>query len=122
MIPLQITFLDFDESDAVWAAVQERVDKLEHFFDRFQRCQVTLSCPHRHRTTDRIFHVHIHLHLPKDDVIISHKDSNNEAHRDIYVAIRDSFDAAERILEKKVSKMRGHTKFHEDDAKIKVTE
>ncbi len=113
MIPFQITFLDFPESDAVWVAIQNRVEKLEHFYDRIVRCEVTVACPHRHRKMNRLYHVQIHLSIPGEDVYVNRNPSKNEAHRDIYVAIRDTFNAAERILQDKVRIVRHKVKFHE---------
>lgn len=112
MIPFQITFLDFPESDAVWIAVQKKVEKLEHFFANIVRCEVVISCPHRHRHADRLYHVQIHLSMPGEDVIISHDREKNESHRDIYVAIRDAFRAAERQLQDRVRILRHEVKSH----------
>lgn len=114
MVPSQITFLDFPESEAVSMAVEKRIDKLEHFFSRIIRCRVTISCPHRHRHTDRHFHVQIWIALPGEDIIVNRNPSKNEAHRDVYVAIRDAFNAAERMLEDRVRKTRRHLKFHSE--------
>lgn len=116
MIPLQITFLDFPESDAVWLAVQKRVDKLERFFTGIVRCEVVISCPHRHRHADRLYHVQIHIAMPGEDIIISHDPEKNESHRDIYVAIRDSFRAAERQLQDKIKILRHYVKSHQPNA------
>lgn len=116
MIPFQITFLDFPESDAVWLAVQKRIEKIEHFFDRIVRCEVAISLPHRHRQADRLYHIQIRLFLPGDDIIVTRKPVRNEAHRDIYVAIRDSFNAAERLLREKARGLRGRHKAHQSQA------
>ncbi len=110
MVPFQITFLDFQESDSVWLAVQKRIEKLEHFFDRIVRCEVAISLPHRHRHADRLFHIQIHIYLPGDDIIITRKPVQNEAHRDVYVAIRDSFNAAERLLREKIRIVRHNSR------------
>lgn len=110
MIPFQITFLDFPESDPVWLAVQKRIEKLEHFFDRIIRCEVAIALPHRHRHADRLYHIQIRIFLPGDDIIIARKPVQNEAHRDIYVAIRDSFAAAERLLREKVRIIRSKSR------------
>lgn len=113
MIPFQITFLDFPESDAVWLAVQKRIEKLENFFERIIRCEVAISLPHRRRHADRLYHIQIRIFLPGDDVIITRKPVQNEAHRDVYVAIRDSFNAAERLLREKVRIIRDRSKAHQ---------
>ena len=113
MIPFQITFLDFPESDAIWIAVQNRIEKLEHFFSQIIRCEVVISCPHRHRHADRLYHVQIHIIMPGGDVIANRNPPKNEAHRDIYVSIRDAFNAAERILQDRIRIVRHKIKFHE---------
>ncbi len=113
MIPFQITFLDFPESDAVWIAIQKKIEKLEHFFSGIIRCEVVISCPHRHRHADRLYHVQIHISMPGEDVIISHDHEKDESHRDIHIAIRDSFRAAERQLQDRVRILRHQIKTHE---------
>jgi len=112
MIPFQITFLNFPESDAVRQVVQRKIEKLEKFFDRLIKCEVGVSLPHRHRMMDRLFHIQIRLFLPGDDIIITRKPAKNEAHRDIYVAIRDSFNAAERLLREKARLIHKKNKAH----------
>lgn len=112
MVPFQITFLDFPESDAVWLAIQNRIEKLEKIFDRMVRCEVAVSCPHRHRQQDRLYHLQIRIVLPGDDIIVTRKPLRNEAHRDVYVAIRDSFNAAERLLREKAKLLRSRNKVH----------
>jgi ribosome-associated translation inhibitor RaiA len=113
MVPFQITFNDFPESDAIWLAVQKRVEKLEHIYDRIVRCEVVISCPHRHRHADRLFRVQIHLSIPGNDVFISRHPDLKESHRDVYVAIRDAFNAAERVLQERINRLRHNVKSHE---------
>ena len=116
MIPFQITFRDFPTSDAVWLAVQGRVEKLETFFDQIVKCDVVVSAPHRHRHADRIYHVQIHLKIGGKDIFINRDPERDEAHADIYVAVRDAFDAAERLLRRRVEKMRREVKHHQSPA------
>lgn len=118
MIPFQITFLDFPESDAVWLVVQNRIEKIEQFFSRIVRCEVAISLPHRHRHADRLYHIQIRIFLPGDDIIVTRKPAQNEAHRDIYVAIRDSFNAAERLLREKARSLRGRNKARQSQAHL----
>lgn len=112
MIPLQINFLDLDESDAVRAVVERRIEKLEHFYNKIIRAEVNISSPHRHRHSDRLYHVLIHLVLPNNDIIVNKHSDKNEAHRDIYVAVRDAFDAAERMLQDHIQILRHNVKTH----------
>lgn len=121
MIPFQITFRDFPESDAVWLAVQKRVEKLETFFNNIVKCDVVISMPHRHRHAHRIYHIKIHLSMAGKDVFIDRDPEENEAHTDIYVAIRDAFNSAERILQDRARKMRGEIKDHRSFSFGKIT-
>ncbi len=116
MVPFQITFLDFSESDAIWLAVQKRIEKLEHFFERIVRVEVAISLPHRHRRYDRLFHIQIHVFLPGEDIVINRKPLRNEAHRDVYVAIRDSFNSAERLLREKSTSIRDRSRAHRSES------
>jgi ribosomal subunit interface protein len=115
MIPFQITFRDFSSSDAVWVAVQNRVEKLETFFDRIVKCDVVISAPHRHRHADRLYHIQVHISIGGEDIHINREPEKDEAHTDIYVAIRDAFDAAERKLQDRIKRMRNQVKTHADN-------
>ena len=46
-IPVQIAFHGIDKSDAVEERIRERVDKLEHFFDRITGCRVIVESHHK---------------------------------------------------------------------------
>ncbi len=61
------------------------------------------------------FHqLRIHLTVPGGEIIVNRDPSEHHAHEDVYVAIRDAFDAARRQLEDHVRRMRGDTKAHEN--------
>ena len=115
MIPFQITFHELSESDAVWMAVQKRIERLEHLYNRITKCEVVISCPHRHRHADRLYNIQIHIHIPRSNVVVTRNPPQREQHRDIYVAVRDAFQAAERSLLEKVRILRHEVKFHEYD-------
>ena len=44
-IPLEIAFHSCSPSEAVEAAIRERVDKLERIYDRIVRCEVVVETP-----------------------------------------------------------------------------
>lgn len=113
MITFHINYLDIDESQTVTHAIRKRVLKLERFYKRIQRCDVTVSRPDR----SRLFQVHIRLQVPGNDIVISH-DPQDLAHIDIMVAVRDAFNAAERVLQDKIRIMRGDTKRTEGDMNV----
>lgn len=106
--PLQITIQGMEHSAALDADIRERVVKLEEFYPRLIGCHVTVEQPHRHHRQGAQFGVRIDLHLPgRAEVVVNRKHAE-----DVYVALRDAFDAAKRQLEEHIRVQRGDTKIH----------
>ncbi|NQV57313.1 MAG: ribosome-associated translation inhibitor RaiA [Rhodospirillales bacterium] len=105
-IPAQISFRDFDHSDAVEERIREKVDKLETYYDRITNCQVVIEAPHKHKNKGKLYHVKIVISVPGDEVIVTRDPKDNHAHEDIYIAIRDAFEAARRQLNRHVRQVR----------------
>ena len=97
-IPLQITYRGFPPSEAIAAKIRQQVEKLHQFSDRITSCQVMVETPHQHHRQGNIYHVRINLTLPGKELVIARNSSQNHAHEDLYVAIRDAFAAAQRQL------------------------
>ncbi|MDJ0591656.1 MAG: HPF/RaiA family ribosome-associated protein [Pleurocapsa sp. MO_226.B13] len=112
-IPLQITFHDLPPSDAIEAQIRQRTEKLNRFYDRITSCRVVVEAPHRHHHQGNIYHVRINLTVPQGELVINRNRSQNHAHEDLYVAIRDAFAAAQRRLKSYAAVQRNKTKIHE---------
>jgi ribosomal subunit interface protein len=97
--PLQITFRDFSPSDAVRAYVAKHARKLDRFFDGIIGCHVVLEAPHRHRLHGRRYHVRVAIGVPLRELVVSRNPTGGSRHEDLYSAIDDAFDDAERMLE-----------------------
>lgn len=104
--PLQIQFRDIEKSDFIYNDIWRHAEKLERFFSRITSCHVVVSSPHRHKHSGKFYHVQIRLYVPGEDIFINHEPEKDEAHTDVYVAIRDAFHAATRKLEDHVHRMR----------------
>lgn len=113
MIPHKITFLGINEKADLKALIERRVQKFELFANHILRCEVVLSCPHRHRHDDRMFNVQIHIYLTGNDIVINRNPSRDQTHTDPHVAIRDAFDAAERSLHEHSRILRREVKMSE---------
>ena len=111
-LPLQITFRHMESSDAVTARIRERAGELERFFDRIISCRVVVECRHPRRQQGNLFRVRIDLKVPGREITVGRDPAAHKAHEDIYVAIRDAFDAARRVLEDHVRERRGEVKLH----------
>ena len=101
------------------------------------KCRVIVEAPHRHHHKGQAFQIHIDLSVPGKQIVIkhapkqlaavklaegsvsenemveNHEASKQDAHADVYVAIRDAFDAAGRKLQDYVRRQRGAVKKHE---------
>lgn len=106
--PLQITLHGMEHTAALDDQIRHRALKLEEFYPRMIGCHVTIDKPHQHRHQGEQFDVRIDIHLPgKAEVVI-----NRQHAEDVYVALRDAFDAAKRKLEEHVRMQRGDIKVH----------
>jgi len=111
-LPLQITFRHMDSSEAIAARVRERAEELERFFDRIISCRVVVESRHPRRLQGNLFRVRIDLKIPGREIVVGRDPAARHAHEDVYVAIRDAFDATRRLLEDYVRERRGDVKLH----------
>lgn len=111
-LPLHIAFRNMEPSDAVEAAIRERVERLDRFYPRIMGCRVVVQAPHRHHHKGKLYEIHVDLTVPGGEIAVTHSGPKNHAHEDVYVAIRDSFNAAGRLLEDHARKIRGDVKHH----------
>ena len=109
-IPLQISFRNMDPSPAVEARIREKAAKLERFHDRIIGCTVVVEAPHRSQNKGKLYSVRVDISVPGKDVVVDRAKPVDHAHEDVYVAVRDAFNAATRRLEDQVRKRRGNTK------------
>lgn len=112
-IPLEISFRNMDRSASVEDRVRERAEKLETYFGRINSCRVVVEAPQRRHRKGRLYRVRIEVGVPGKDVVVSRHPQDNHTHEDVYVAVRDAFDAAQRQLEDHARKVRGQVKTHE---------
>lgn len=116
-LALQITARDLPLTDAIDAAIRSKAQKLTHFFDRIISCRVVVHAPHRHHHKGKSYHVDIDIHVPGAELIVK-----REPHEDLYVAIRDAFDAARRQLQSYARRLRHEVKTHEAELPAHISQ
>jgi len=104
----EITFPDFEPSQAIRSEIEGYLARLEKIFDRIITCHVAIRAPHLHQKK-HIYYLSLHLEIPGEDIIITHEPGKNIAHANIHVAIRDAFNALHRKLRKQIEKRRETT-------------
>ncbi len=112
-VPVQITFRNLEASPAVVAKVRDRVEALEQFYSGIISCHVMIEAPSRRHRQGRVYHIRVDLKVPGKEIVVKRDPSEHHAHEDIYVAVRDCFDAVRRQLEDHARRQRGDVKAHE---------
>jgi ribosome-associated translation inhibitor RaiA len=84
--------------------LDERAQKLGHFFEGVRECRVTVDGPGQHPRRGRI-RVRIYVSVPGSELAI-----NRQTGEDLSTAIRESFDAADQRLEDYVRRSRRSSK------------
>ncbi len=121
-IPVHITFLHLDPSEAVESRIREKVQKLGHVHPGIQSCNVTVQQQHRHHHQGLQFHVGISVKLPGQTLVAKREPEKNPAYTDVHVAVRDAFSAMRRQLQALSQHQQGHVKHHEDKPHGHITE
>jgi ribosomal subunit interface protein len=121
-IPLRLDFENMEPSEFVANRVRQRVARLQRYYRRIIGCSVHIEAPHRHHAKGNLYRIKIVLHLPGGDLPVSRSAGRSPAHHDIYVAIRDAFDAAERGLARHAERQRGEVKRHAPPLSGRVTQ
>jgi ribosomal subunit interface protein len=102
----QVLFRNIEHSAAVEQAVLKRVGKLERFSDQIHSMRVILESPHNNHQKGKVYHVGVEALIPNHEIVVSHDHHDKHEHEDIYVAIRDAFNAVERRIKAVYGKQR----------------
>jgi ribosomal subunit interface protein len=119
LIPLQITFRNMQRSEAVEEAIRERAARLDRFFDRITGCRVIVETRHRRHQGNQ-YHLRIDLTIPGREIVVGRDPALHRSYEDVYVAIRDAFDAAGRRLEDFVRRDNLRVKIHESPPRGRI--
>jgi ribosomal subunit interface protein len=102
----KVVFRNIEHSPAVEEAVHKRLEKLERYCDEIQSLRVILETPHNNHHKGKVYHVGVEAMVPNHDIVVTHDQHDKHSHEDIYVAIRDAFNAVERRLKAVYGKQR----------------
>jgi ribosomal subunit interface protein len=94
MQPVKIVIRDMPNSPALEDHIRKKADKLSQFYDRINAFQIVIEIPQKHKRNGKLFNVRIDMTVPGKELVV-----NRKLDQDVYVAIRDAFDALLRKLE-----------------------
>ena len=97
-IPLELSFHNIEPSDALKAAVQEHLQKLEQLHDHIIGCRVVIELPHKsQKALGNQPDVHIVIRVPGKEIVVS-KELAHEGHKknatDAYAVLDNAFAVA----------------------------
>ena len=118
----QVLFRGIEYSPSVEEIVNKRLEKLERYSDKIQSLKVILEAPHNNHHKGRVYHVGVEAMIPNHEIVVAHDHHDNHAHEDIYVAIRDAFNAVERRLKAATSKQQSRRQSKRPGDKLSDTE
>jgi len=110
--PLQIVFRDVAGSKAIEARIREKVEMLEKHSDKIVSCRVTVSGPHKSKNKGGLYDIRLEVAMPREEIVVTKNHNGDHSHEDLYVTVRDAFDAARRQIKEWVQRNRGEVKSH----------
>ncbi|MBI5556362.1 MAG: HPF/RaiA family ribosome-associated protein [Deltaproteobacteria bacterium] len=121
-VPLQITFRNMDASEALEAEIHKRIDKLAKKYEQLVSCRIVVEAPQQHRRKGGLYKIRIDMTCPEGKVAVNREPPvEHHAHEDVYVALRDAINAAERQLDAYTERRKGHVKVHEEPPAGRIT-
>lgn len=111
-MPLQISFRGLHSGGAADAVIRRRAEALNHFYDRIMGCRVIVERPHLHSRKGHLYQVRIDLTVPGGEIVVQRAPALDRSREDLCVAIRDTFDAARRLLQDHARRRRAEVKTH----------
>ena len=111
----EIIFHGVDLSPAVRDEIESRVEKLERFADDIIGCRVVVEAPHRHAAPSHHavrYAVNIDVAVPGEDIHVHGEPGDDTTHEDVFIAVRDAFEATERLLRRRAEVRRREVKQH----------
>ena len=110
--PVVIQFKNMESSEAVEAAINKWVDKLDRAYPTIISCRVSIEAPSRKKRHGGLYHTRIDIQLPGKEVVVNRIPDMHHSYTDAYVSIRDAFKSAQRKLEDVVKRRQGKVKTH----------
>jgi ribosomal subunit interface protein len=107
MQAIQITIRAVPHSDSLQDHVRKKAEALDEMYRRISGCRVIIDQSQKNKHQGKLFKVCIDVRVPGKELVVNHKENE-----DVYIAIRDAFNAIHRQLETYVQKHRGDVKRH----------
>jgi len=93
---LEISFRDISHSDAIEQHIRDKAHKLTTTFDDITGIRAVVAMPHNHSYKGKLAHVSLEIGIPGQTIAITRDNHDKSDHEDMYLAVSDAFDKAQR--------------------------
>lgn len=123
-LPLRVTFHNIGPRPDAEEVIRERAARLDRYCNNIMSCRVVVDVPHKHHQKGNLHQVRLAIVVPNREIAVTREAAGHEVTKGLLVAIRDAFDAADRLLEDYARRRRQDVKHHEElpRAKVRVIE
>lgn len=98
---INVTIRDIDHSDALQTFINKKSDKLFSHCSKIKHCSLVIEQTQKHQHQGKLYKAKIDVTIPGTELAVSHIENE-----DVYVAIRDSFNAIEKQISSFIDKQR----------------
>lgn len=113
-VPLQITFRNMETSDRIDTDIRKRVDKLTSHHPEIISCHIVVEAPAQHHQKGGLFKTRIDISCPEGKFVINREPSaQHKEAEDVFISLRDAFNAVDRQMDEYSCKRKGEVKRHE---------
>ncbi len=98
--PVEVTLRGVAESGALQRYISDKARGLDRQCGRIQTCHVVIEALRQRRLQGAQFAVRINITLPGTEVVV-----NREHGEDVYIALRDAFEAASVQLKERMRRL-----------------
>jgi ribosomal subunit interface protein len=107
-IPLKITTYGIDHSDVLETHIRDKAKNLDSLINHATTCHIVVKSPHQHIQHGNQYSVHIDIGVQGSEITV-----NRDHADDVYIALHDALDAANRKLEHYARRIRGDISKHQ---------
>lgn len=112
-LPLQITFLNLERSEAIEVLIRQHAASLDSYCPHVISCRVAVEALHLHHHRGHHHQIRIDVTVPGRELVASHEADEHQDYTDTKVTIRGAFDSMRRHLEKYERHLRSDGKSYE---------
>ncbi|WP_017464143.1 HPF/RaiA family ribosome-associated protein [Dyella ginsengisoli] len=109
---IEVSFLDMRPSKALYEDISRHALQLEHFAPTLTDCRITVRHAEARHRSGHHYRVQAQVSLPGAQ-FEARRETGNDTHADVHVAVRDTFAALRRQLQDFLRVRRGEVKHHE---------